>query len=147
MWREVAQSAQDCCDDPGQVAQACHLAGPEFRSARTAQHNSGVHIAQGRSGQRRVHVAPHLRHPLRGGIERLRAIGSPKVKEVRGAGLWIGVELRKSAGGARRYCEELQRGGMVCKETHTHTIRFAPPLVIERADLEWALERIENVLE
>lgn len=78
--------------------------------------------------------------------DRIRGIASPHVKEVRGAGLWIGLELQPSAGGARKYCEELQRAGMLCKETHTHTIRFAPPLVTEKADLEWALGHIERVL-
>jgi len=80
---------------------------------------------------------------LRDGIE---AIGSPHVKEVRGAGLWIGVELHESAGGARRFCEALKDEGLLCKETHVHTIRFAPPLVVEREELDWALERIGKVL-
>ncbi|MHC5065744.1 MAG: ornithine--oxo-acid transaminase [Planctomycetota bacterium] len=71
---------------------------------------------------------------------------SDKVKEVRGAGLWIGLELEPSAGGARKYCEALKNEGMLCKETHVHTIRFAPPLVVEKAELEWALERIRKVL-
>ncbi|MCA8941341.1 MAG: ornithine--oxo-acid transaminase [Planctomycetes bacterium] len=76
----------------------------------------------------------------------MRAIDSPHVKEIRAAGLWIGVELHESAGGARKFCEALERAGMLCKETHTHTIRFAPPLVIEKADLEWALGHIRKVL-
>jgi ornithine--oxo-acid transaminase len=79
-------------------------------------------------------------------IERLRSIASPHVKEVRGRGLWIGVELHPEAGGARKFCEALEKQGLLCKETHTHTIRFAPPLVITRAELDWALERIESVL-
>ncbi|MHC4077039.1 MAG: ornithine--oxo-acid transaminase [Planctomycetota bacterium] len=79
-------------------------------------------------------------------LEQMRALSSPHVKEVRGAGLWIGVELHPEAGGARRFCEALMHEGMLCKETHTHTIRFAPPLVIEKAELSWAMERIASVL-
>jgi ornithine--oxo-acid transaminase len=79
-------------------------------------------------------------------IQRLRAMKSPHIKEVRGKGLWIGVELAPEAGGARRFCEALQRQGLLCKETHVNTIRFAPPLVITREEIDWALERISNVL-
>jgi ornithine--oxo-acid transaminase len=79
-------------------------------------------------------------------LRRIRAIASPAVRAVRGLGLWAGVELHPSAGGARRFCEALKDQGILCKETHTHTIRLAPPLVIERDELEWALERIERVL-
>lgn len=79
-------------------------------------------------------------------LERLRAIASPHVKEVRGKGLWIGVELVPEAGGARRFCESLQKEGLLCKETHVNTIRFAPPLVITKDELDWALERIAKVL-
>jgi len=79
-------------------------------------------------------------------LERMRALDSAHIKEVRGAGLWLGVELHPEAGGARRFCEALKHEGMLCKETHTHTIRFAPPLVIERDEVDWALERIEKVL-
>jgi ornithine--oxo-acid transaminase len=77
---------------------------------------------------------------------RLRTIDSPHVKEIRGKGLFIGVELHKEAGGARRYCEALQQVGLLCKETHEHVIRFAPPLVIRQEELDWAFERIEAVL-
>lgn len=79
-------------------------------------------------------------------LERLRRIRSPHVKEVRGKGLWIGIELHREAGGARRFCEALQREGLLCKETHDHVIRIAPPLVIKREDIDWAMERIEKVL-
>ena len=79
-------------------------------------------------------------------IERLRALRSAKIQEVRGRGLWIGVELAPGAGGARQYCEELQREGLLCKETHVNIIRFAPPLVITRAEIDWAMERIAKVL-
>ena len=78
--------------------------------------------------------------------EQLQNLNSPHIKEIRGAGLWIGVELKPEAGGARRFCEELMRQGMLCKETHTHTIRFAPPLVIEEDELKWSMERIAKIL-
>lgn len=79
-------------------------------------------------------------------LEKLRAIQSPHVKEVRGRGLFIGVELHEQVGGARRFCEQLRQMGILCKETHKHIIRFAPPLVITREEIDWALERIEKVL-
>jgi ornithine--oxo-acid transaminase len=78
--------------------------------------------------------------------ERLKAIPSTRIQEVRGKGLLIGVELKPDAGGARRFCEALKETGLLCKETHENVIRFAPPLVITREDLDWALERIEEIL-
>lgn len=78
--------------------------------------------------------------------ERLAEIPSPHVTEVRGQGLLIGVELKPEAGGARRFCEALQQRGILCKETHQHVIRFAPPLVIKREEIDWALEHITEVL-
>jgi ornithine--oxo-acid transaminase len=78
--------------------------------------------------------------------ERLLEINSPHVKEVRGKGLLIGVELYPAAGGARRFCEALQRHGVLAKETHTHIIRFAPPLIITREEIDWALNQIQEVL-
>lgn len=79
-------------------------------------------------------------------LDNLRSIKSPAVKEIRGKGLFIGVELHQEAGGARRFCERLMQEGLLCKETHDNVIRFAPPLVITRQDIDWALERIEPVL-
>jgi ornithine--oxo-acid transaminase len=79
-------------------------------------------------------------------LERLERLDSPHIKEVRGRGLWIGIELHPEAGGARRFCEALQRDGLLCKETHEHVIRCAPPLTITREQLDWALERIERAL-
>ncbi len=79
-------------------------------------------------------------------IERLRAIDSPHVAEIRGRGLWVGIELEPAAGGARRFCEALQAEGILCKETHEHVIRIAPPLTITGEQLDWALERFERVL-
>jgi ornithine--oxo-acid transaminase len=78
--------------------------------------------------------------------ERLAEIPSPHVKEVRGRGLLIGVELKPEAGGARRFCEALQKQGILCKETHQNIIRFAPPLVITRKEIDWALGPITEVL-
>lgn len=78
--------------------------------------------------------------------EQLAEINSPHVKEVRGKGLLIGVELHESAGGARRFCEALQHAGILCKETHKHIIRFAPPLILTKADVDWAIDRIRPVL-
>jgi ornithine--oxo-acid transaminase len=78
--------------------------------------------------------------------ERLVEINSPHVKEVRGKGLLIGVELHPEAGGARRFCEALQARGVLAKETHTHVVRFAPPLIITRQEIDWALERVQEVL-
>ncbi len=78
--------------------------------------------------------------------ERLAEIPSPHVKEVRGKGLLIGVELKPEAGGARRFCEALQERGILCKETHQHVIRFAPPLVIKRTEIDWAVGHITEVL-
>ena len=79
-------------------------------------------------------------------LRRLRGARASCVREVRGRGLWIGIELHESAGGARRYCERLAELGLLCKETHDHVIRFAPPLVIAQDELDWALDRIEKVL-
>ena len=79
-------------------------------------------------------------------MAKLRKIETPIVKEVRGRGLLIGVELFPEAGGARRYCEMLREKGLLAKETHDHVIRFAPPLVIDKADLDWALGVIAEVL-
>ncbi len=78
--------------------------------------------------------------------QKLRAIASPFVQEVRGRGLFIGVELKHEAGGARRFCEALMRQGILCKETHQHVIRLAPPLVITQEEIDWALERLAPVL-
>ena len=79
-------------------------------------------------------------------MEQLAEIPSPHVKEVRGKGLLIGVELKPSAGGARRFCEAMQTKGILAKETHENVIRFAPPLVIEKDTIDWALPAIRDVL-
>jgi ornithine--oxo-acid transaminase len=77
-------------------------------------------------------------------LDRLRTIDSPHIKEVRGLGLWIGVELHSPA---RPFCEALRDEGLLCKETHERVIRFAPPLVITRNEIDWAFDRIKKVLE
>ena len=80
---------------------------------------------------------------LKAGLER---IDSPHIKEIRGRGLMLAVELHPAAGGARRFCEALQEDGLLCKGTHTDIIRFAPPLVITAEQVDWAIERIERAL-
>jgi ornithine--oxo-acid transaminase len=77
----------------------------------------------------------------------LRSIRSPLIKEIRGRGLMIGVELQPDAGVARAYSEKLMGLGILCKDTHEHTLRLAPPLVITRQEVDWALERIQQALE
>ena len=77
-------------------------------------------------------------------LRKLQTLRSLELKEVRGRGLWIGIELHTPA---RPYCEALKELGILCKETHDHVIRIAPPLVIERGEIDWAFERIRNVVE
>jgi ornithine--oxo-acid transaminase len=77
-------------------------------------------------------------------LKQLRTLKSPHVREVRGRGLWIGLELDEPA---RPYCEALMEEGLLCKETHANVIRFAPPLVITKEELDWAFERIRKVIE
>lgn len=79
-------------------------------------------------------------------LANLSKIRAPQIKEVRGRGLMLAVELTPEAGGGRRYCEALMSQGLLCKETHENTIRIAPPLVITKEEIDWALERIEAVL-
>jgi ornithine--oxo-acid transaminase len=77
-------------------------------------------------------------------LEKLRTLRSSDLKEVRGRGLWIGIELHSPA---RPYCEALKEEGILCKETHERVIRIAPPLVITREEIDWAFERIKKVIE
>jgi len=77
---------------------------------------------------------------------KLNEIKTDIVKEIRGKGLFIGVELKPEAGGARQYCESLKKLGVLCKETHENVIRFAPPLVITKEEIDWALEKVEKVI-
>ncbi|MCJ7626302.1 MAG: aminotransferase class III-fold pyridoxal phosphate-dependent enzyme, partial [Anaerolineaceae bacterium] len=80
-------------------------------------------------------------------MEHLSEIPSRHVKEVRGVGLLIGIELHPEAGGARRFCEALQSERILAKETHEHVIRFAPPLIIDKTTIDWALPKIQKVLQ
>ena len=77
-------------------------------------------------------------------LTKLKTLKSPHIREVRGKGLWIGIELDVAA---RPYCEALKKHGILCKETHERVIRIAPPLVITREDIFWAFERIKKVIE
>jgi len=79
-------------------------------------------------------------------LDGLRSIRSNRIREVRGRGLMLAVELHPEAGDARRYCEALQARGILAKDTHGHTIRIAPPLVITSDQVDWALEQIGAVL-
>jgi ornithine--oxo-acid transaminase len=75
----------------------------------------------------------------------LEAIQTDTIKAVRGRGLMLAVEFHPEAGGARQYCLQLKEKGLLCKETHENTIRFAPPLIITKEEVDWALERIAAV--
>jgi ornithine--oxo-acid transaminase len=79
-------------------------------------------------------------------MDELRKIKTSSVVEVRGKGLLIGVEIKVEAGSARPYCEALAERGILCKETHDQVVRFAPPLTVSKADLQWALPKIAEVL-
>lgn len=78
-------------------------------------------------------------------LNKLKTIKSRHIKEVRGKGLLIGLELKPEAGGARRFCEALKEEGLLCKETHENVIRFAPPLIIKEKELKWAFKQIKKV--
>jgi ornithine--oxo-acid transaminase len=78
-------------------------------------------------------------------LDCLQEINNPLIKDVRGKGLMIGVEFYPEAGGARQYCKQLMKRGLLCKETHEHTIRFAPPLTITKDTVDWALEQTIDV--
>ena len=77
-------------------------------------------------------------------LDRLKTLRSTDLKEVRGLGLWIGIELHSPA---RPYCEALKEEGILCKETHDRVLRIAPPLTITREEIDWAFERIRKVIE
>ncbi len=80
-------------------------------------------------------------------MQKLQALKSPYVDFYRGKGLWIGIVLKKDAGGARRFCEALQANGILAKETHENVIRLAPPLIITRDEIDLALDKIRTVLQ
>ncbi len=77
-------------------------------------------------------------------MDKLKTIDSPVIKEIRGKGLFIGIELKEKA---RRFCEALKKDGLLCKETHENVIRLAPPLVISKEEIDWAFDRVKKVLE
>jgi len=79
-------------------------------------------------------------------MQNLRDIKSDYIKEIRGKGLFVGIELKPQAGGARRFCEFLQSEGLLAKETHEHVIRLAPPLIISKEEIDWALDKIKKAL-
>jgi ornithine--oxo-acid transaminase len=79
-------------------------------------------------------------------MDLLLSIDTKYIKEIRGRGLWVGIELKREAGGARRFCEALMEEGLLCKETHEHVIRLAPPLIISKEEINWAFSKIEKVL-
>ncbi len=95
---------------------------------------------------REEHLADRSRELGEYFIEQLSEIPSPHVKEVRGKGLLIGVEIKPEAGGARRFCEAMQEKGILAKETHESVIRFAPPLIIAKETIDWTLPIIREVL-
>jgi ornithine--oxo-acid transaminase len=74
----------------------------------------------------------------------LQSLRSPDLREVRGKGLWIGIEMRSPA---RPYCETLMGEGLLCKETHERVIRIAPPLIIRRDEIDWAFDTLRHVIE
>lgn len=77
-------------------------------------------------------------------MDKLRQLHSPVIKEIRGKGLFIGIDLHEPA---RPYCEQLKENGLLCKETHENVLRIAPPLIIEKEDIDWAFEIIKKVFE
>jgi ornithine--oxo-acid transaminase len=80
-------------------------------------------------------------------LDRLRDVSSSLVREVRGSGLWVGVECAPALVSAREVCERLLAKGVLSKETHETVVRFAPPLTISRRDLDWAVDQFEQVLD
>lgn len=96
-------------------------------------------VATGEFQQRATELGDHM-------LERLRTEKPASVREIRGVGLWAGIELRHGDTTAREVCERLLDRGVLCKDTHTYTLRLAPPLVIERSDLDSALDTVISVL-
>lgn len=96
--------------------------------------------------ERLVENSAAMGQRLRDGIASFPQSKLDKIKELRHIGLWIGLELRHELGGARPYCEALMSRGMLCKDTHTHTIRLAPPLVITADVIDWSLTQLAAVL-
>jgi len=80
-------------------------------------------------------------------LGKLRALNAPSIAEIRGRGLLIGIEIAASAGSAREFCERLAQRGILAKDTHEQVIRLAPPLIVERAELDWLVEQLRAVLD
>jgi ornithine--oxo-acid transaminase len=80
-------------------------------------------------------------------LARTRALRSPLITDVRGKGLWVGVDIDPKRATARQVCERLMRRGILTKETHDTVVRLAPPLVIEREELDWAVDQLEATLD
>jgi ornithine--oxo-acid transaminase len=78
-------------------------------------------------------------------LSRLQAMKSKYITAIRGRGLMIGIDIDPAAGTAKDFCKKLKYEGVLCKDTHMQTIRMAPPLIISKADLDSALEKIEKV--
>ena len=78
-------------------------------------------------------------------MDELRKLDSPYIEEVRGRGLMVGAVVKREHGTARPFCEALMKRGVLAKETHEQVVRFAPPLVVSREDLGWALEQVREV--
>jgi len=96
-------------------------------------------LAEEQLTERAAELGGHL-------LSRLAAVDSRHIREVRGRGMLIGVDLQPEAGGARRFCEALMEAGVLCKETHEDVIRFAPPLVISKDEIDWSVDRFEEVM-
>ena len=79
-------------------------------------------------------------------LRKLKTLSSPFIRDIRGQGLFIGMEIDPAKASARTVCEQLAHHGILSKETHEPVVRFAPPLVIEREDLDWAFTTIKEVL-
>jgi ornithine--oxo-acid transaminase len=79
-------------------------------------------------------------------MEKLRGIDSPHIRDLRGRGLLVGIEIKRESGHARPFCEKLRERGLLCKETHEHVIRLAPPLVIKHEEIDWIVEQVSEVL-
>jgi ornithine--oxo-acid transaminase len=79
-------------------------------------------------------------------FEKLRELNAPCIAEIRGRGLLVGIEIAAAAGTARTYCERLLQRGVLAKDTHAQVIRLAPPLIVERAELDWLVEQLRDVL-
>jgi ornithine--oxo-acid transaminase len=96
-------------------------------------------LVEERMPQNAAKVGSHL-------LSRFKSINSAKVKDVRGIGLMLAIELQPDAGGARQYCEQLRELGLLVKETHTHTIRVAPPLILTMEQADWIADQFRAVL-